>query len=133
MWVLNMPLTQFQSTLSVRRATLVVDISTHQPHISIHALREESDSALTKNWRRQTFISIHALREESDGVLRVWYPNGGISIHALREESDQRRGRMVRQGNISIHALREESDPYGSPIKIGIRGIRGIRDKEGLM
>jgi hypothetical protein len=34
---------------------------------------------------------------------------------------------------ISIHALREESDPYGSPIKIGIRGIRGIRDKEGLM
>ena len=56
-----------------------------------------------------------------------------ISIHALREESDQRRGRMVRQGNISIHALREESDPYGSLIKIGIRGIRGIRDKEGLM
>ena len=35
--------------------------------------------------------------------------------------------------HISIHALREESDPYGSPIKIGIRGIRGIRDKEGLM
>ena len=33
-------------------------------------------------------ISIHALREESDGfgTLEAW--QSGISIHALREESD---------------------------------------------
>ena len=57
-------------------------------HISIHALREESDmgnpAASLLYW-----ISIHALREESDGILAIecvgWKV---ISIHALREESD---------------------------------------------
>ena len=57
---------QFQSTLSVRRATESDSATKYILGISIHALREESD--------------IHAFREESDSAT--------ISIHALREESD---------------------------------------------
>ena len=36
------------------------------PHISIHALREEGDSACPKSSRSVKMISIHALREEGD-------------------------------------------------------------------
>ena len=81
---------EFQSTLSVRRAT-----SGHAPtvsgvQISIHALREESDTFNVAFLHLPVSISIHALREESDyqrycdGFIMV------ISIHALREESDVR-------------------------------------------
>ena len=35
----------FQSTLSVRRATLVLRENLHRPGISIHALRKESDAS----------------------------------------------------------------------------------------
>ena len=56
---------EFQSTLSVRRATGVGLHGAHLLVISIHALREESDvqrpGTITVNG-----ISIHALREESD-------------------------------------------------------------------
>ncbi len=55
----------FQSTLSVRRATGTWDSRLHGLTISIHALREESDGAVTST-RRPGDISIHALREESD-------------------------------------------------------------------
>ena len=55
----------FQSTLSVRRATVPDAETLRTPNISIHALREESDyvgkAVLVLDW-----ISIHALREESD-------------------------------------------------------------------
>ena len=34
-------------------------------NISIHALREEGDSAITRRWSPMA-ISIHALREEGD-------------------------------------------------------------------
>ena len=59
------PCILFQSTLSVRRATDVVEEVVFGEHISIHALREESD------WKGRSrnasgSISIHALREESD-------------------------------------------------------------------
>ena len=79
---------EFQSTLSVRRATQFIFYLNRTMRISIHALREESDNynAQIEQYRK---ISIHALREESDpdGAERV----GGdsISIHALREESDR--------------------------------------------
>ena len=56
----------FQSTLSVRRATLDLAFASAGVDISIHALREESD---------------HRAAGGSDG--------GCISIHALREESDK--------------------------------------------
>ena len=123
----------FQSTLSVRRATIDSAFLTLCAFISIHALREESDCLGLFVLFCPT-ISIHALREESD-IRRLFlncYEN--ISIHALREESDfdyiffihiielfqstlsvrratwrlQYRQRYSNQ--ISIHALREESD-----------------------
>ena len=55
-------------------------------------------------------ISIHALREESDTQPTV--PSGApyISIHALREESDMAFMQKDDASFISIHALREESD-----------------------
>ena len=77
----------FQSTLSVRRATSLAVRPFFDEHISIHALRKESD--------------LH----DVDGLHHV-----GISIHALRKESDHRDGRGARQSQISIHALRKESD-----------------------
>ena len=79
--------------------------------ISIHALREEGDSAHRvtsstvsnfyprppRGGRRPRFvrdlrdveISIHALREEGDGGVRGGSFGQCISIHALREEGDR--------------------------------------------
>ena len=59
----------FQSTLSVRRATDATDDVTAEVMISIHALREESDSVAGVHLRPAR-ISIHALREESDKPVR---------------------------------------------------------------
>ncbi len=55
----------FQSTLSVRRATVVCRFWDTFYLISIHALREESDLQLLQRAELE-HISIHALREESD-------------------------------------------------------------------
>ena len=60
----------FQSTLSVRRATLVLRENLHRPGISIHALRKESDP-LTRVNITPFSISIHALRKESDQPRRT--------------------------------------------------------------
>ena len=55
----------FQSTLSVGRATMAVELRTPSYDISIHALRGESDALIVCiSW--QSSISIHALRGESD-------------------------------------------------------------------
>ena len=61
----------FQSTLSVRRATVSADRGVTECHISIHALRKESDSQRFSPYSVLS-ISIHALRKESDviGPLR---------------------------------------------------------------
>ena len=58
---------RFQSTLSVRRATLLPYDGQQFFRISIHALREESDAVLPQKIR-YIEISIHALREESDNL-----------------------------------------------------------------
>ena len=125
----------FQSTLSVRRATLYKYYGDCQLYwISIHALREESDPGQkwvnlfniqfqsTLSVRRATNdstavkllndISIHALREESDTINGQQYSKKDISIHALREESDYEVifVQLLQVLLISIHALREESD-----------------------
>ena len=55
-------------------------------------------------------ISIHALREESDTADDNTPNPESISIHALREESDPRDSGGLSRQTISIHALREESD-----------------------
>ena len=56
---------EFQSTLSVRRATGLYARLEQPDSISIHALRKESD-VLRANHVAMLGISIHALRKESD-------------------------------------------------------------------
>ena len=104
----------------------------HHIDISIHALREEGDTAhrppsscpchfypcpprggrpaLATLLLQDGAISIHALREEGDQRHQPCHHAGGISIHALREEGDQRHQPCHHAGGISIHALREEGD-----------------------
>ena len=105
----------FQSTLSVRRATSCIRPLTSTKHISIHALREESDwdyAGEILGWRE---ISIHALREESDPDPVEPGPRGPISIHALREESDCTDGQHVSHCGTSI--LRTSSRVAGFEVK----------------
>ena len=109
---------EFQSTPSARRATKKAGGRVDQSRISIHALREEGDTASswperrkhifqsTPSARRATLapakrstagpISIHALREEGDRSSRNTPTSRPISIHALREEGDQRRDNSER-------------------------------------
>ena len=58
-------LNEFQSTLSVRRATHRQRATIVDYGISIHALRKESDN-MAQNNAGYVNISIHALRKESD-------------------------------------------------------------------
>ena len=58
----------FQSTLSVRRATVLLVYARVRAGISIHALRKESDGIFA-NIRCFGVISIHALRKESDARI----------------------------------------------------------------
>ena len=102
------------------------------------------------------FISIHALREEGDAALTIFFSLWAISIHALREESDNPAGcsqqparyfnprppRGERQCDdhapeapetISIHALRGESDLLPActavcSLLISIHALRGESD-----
>ena len=78
---------EFQSTLSVRRATAYGRLKNHPENISIHALRKESDADALHLGLGEV-ISIHALRKESDGFRFRGADRQGISIHALRKESD---------------------------------------------
>ena len=109
-WDKDPSLGQFQSTLSMRRATLPLRRNICDYRISIHALHEESDVP-EANALGHSDISIHALHEESDRgsvppVRRIC-----ISIHALHEESDENDEKLdTAPDTISIHALHEESD-----------------------
>ena len=104
-------LDEFQSTLSMRRATVLPKVAAVQPNISIHALHEESDVDAARDRRLEQVISIHALHEESDldhtalpVLVQVFQ-----STLSMRRATHQPRasGRTVY---ISIHALHEESD-----------------------
>ena len=77
----------FQSTPSVRRATINARSFCDDVAISIHALREEGDRFQALTGLRPG-ISIHALREEGDALLSYGRRAFTISIHALREEGD---------------------------------------------
>ena len=57
---------QFQSTLSLRRATLGGDLHLDFAGISIHALLAESDPEMLEGCTWDGWISIHALLAESD-------------------------------------------------------------------
>ena len=79
---------EFQSTLSVRRATHVAVIALMPLFISIHALREESDRTQCRHGANKcTFQSTLSVRRATRLLLQL-PPFINISIHALREESD---------------------------------------------
>ena len=61
---------QFLSTPSARRATLLCQVLRHNVRISIHALREEGDGGVPNVGACAKSISIHALREEGDSKNR---------------------------------------------------------------
>ena len=129
----------FLSTPSARRATPSSSASFLMSIISIHALCEEGDRILWKNFKRFMGISIHALCEEGDvsqNHNNTW--SKSISIHALCEEGDPtatpsttasryfyprplRGGRppkwlhLAAHAKISIHALCEEGDAMHLP------------------
>ena len=79
--------------------------------ISIHALREESDSNRQnrKLWTKEFQSTPSARRATDDKGNKSLVQD--ISIHALREESDYVTKKIGDETMISIHALREEGDP----------------------
>ena len=113
---------------------MLFDIEEHKYSISIHALREESDTTLKPTENLLTDFNPRSPRGERPVITSVGIQRRySISIHALREESDDyfvyllplrerfqstlsaRRATYswldnMRQYPISIHALREESD-----------------------
>ena len=124
---------QFQSTLSLRRATLGGDLHLDFAGISIHALLAESDSQARRRERKHDNFNPRSPCGERPPGLRCPAHGAAISIHALLAESDdlrrdlgdvyvdfnprspcgerlRRRTYLHREGAISIHALLAESD-----------------------
>ena len=110
----------FQSTLSVRRATSTPSDCQPNPFISIHALRKESDWSLTHS--RMTCLAF----QSTLSVRRATKIHGdaahpyAISIHALRKESDKGGTDYTQEEEISIHALRKESDSPTGVLVVGL-------------
>ena len=93
---------KFQSTLSVRRATLRPTPSPAGSDISIHALRKESDRI--RAWRESPYgISIHALRKESDHAEILTKKRQGFQSTL-----------SVRRATVSLRVLRV-FDKYFNP------------------
>ena len=101
----------FLSTPSARRATKRARQQDCANVISIHALREEGDSASPSN-RISACISIHALREEGDTFLRCRECPGEVflSTPSARRATNVDCLGFLCGLCISIHALREEGD-----------------------
>ena len=87
--------------------------------ISIHALREEGDTAAVVGTAATCgFLSTPSVRRatiQDFSIVRVV----GISIHALREEGDPAVQADRWHQDISIHALREEGDRYALVFSLG--------------
>ena len=78
----------FLSTPSARRATVAEALFPEDLKISIHALREESDSDPNGGKGKACkFLSTPSARRATD-PSDLYIKHGRISIHALREESD---------------------------------------------
>ena len=81
-------ITQFLSTLSLRRATFRPhrECASKRLFLSTLSLRRATNAAIGKFGKPR--ISIHALLAESDGALKHVHQKEEISIHALLAESD---------------------------------------------
>ena len=103
--------TEFQSTLSVRRATFAFCHDSPCEYISIHALRKESDRATHTTTRRTELF------QSTLSVRRATRPQFGGDGMRIRFQSTLSVRRATwrsfinfQHTNISIHALRKESD-----------------------
>ena len=108
----NWFISQFQSTLSVRRATLCpVPVPVPDKFQSTLSVRRAtiSSAADAAHGIFQSTLSVRRATIDWHDIARILQ----ISIHALREESDAVRGCEPFAAVISIHALREESDHTG--------------------
>ena len=117
----HMKLNLFLSTPSARRATPQVTAPTGGWAISIHALREEGDTAYWQEWKEMPNFYPRPPR----GGRLIPPANAStasiISIHALREEGDCEVNEMAEyKSPISIHALREEGDAVGTHVALHI-------------
>ena len=84
--------TAFLSTLSLRRATVLLVSEKTDERISIHALLAESDIASARSGPALVpFLSTLSLRRATGQELEVWHDEA-ISIHALLAESDLSSG-----------------------------------------
>ena len=80
---------KFQSTLSMRRATCGNALSQRKRRFQSTLSMRRATATHTPQCSR-TNISIHALHEESDPIEAAnWDSYSVISIHALHEESDR--------------------------------------------
>ncbi len=79
--------TSFQSTLSMRRATVAHGFVNPAPKFQ-STLSMRRATRHDRRWTPRRRISIHALHEESDALDLVFDADRLISIHALHEESD---------------------------------------------
>ena len=104
-------LLKFLSTPSARRATSPVGLFCINDAISIHALREEGDSALRlAAMRSGIFLSTPSARRatRTDSVV-VCFNSVFLSTPSARRAT-LTKGNNVINFHISIHALREEGD-----------------------
>ena len=107
---------KFQSTLSMRRATLRGHVDRVVQPISIHALHEESDLCSYPS-PSAVAISIHALHEESDRV-HTTFDSKVLSLFQSTISMRRATHHVGWRGThitISIHALHEESDLVVNP------------------
>ena len=145
----------FLSTPSVGRVTRQQQAGSHEPSISIHALREEGDDSRLTGRQIRTDISIHALRGEGDahegcgGIVAELFlstPSVGrattgetVTIEASEFLSTPSVGRATILDEaikkaivISIHALRGEGDKGKGEsvlvLTISIHALRGEGD-----
>ena len=101
---------QFQSTLSMRRATRPIRKTHHTWNISIHALHEESDApSACGSGVPASFQSTLSMRRATKRCQAKHQADRFQSTLSMRRATDplQQLEAMV---TISIHALHEESD-----------------------
>ena len=148
----------FQSTLSVRRATLHEDdiqsiIRNFNPRspwgerpkpqskraLDIHqfqsTLSVRRATIFAIRFTKYLFISIHALREESDPTTQYKGGNkfGFQSTLSVRRATGGTLS-VYDIPNISIHALREESDLKWQPLTVGESiSIHALREESDFL
>ena len=101
----------FLSTPSARRATEALLIQSEGGSDFYPRPPRGGRPSAADSYNQAHSISIHALREEGDVAVSGILQHLLISIHALREEGDHAKYEVPSQPvKISIHALREEGD-----------------------